>query len=285
MFKAKIHSSFRLWSRLLLAGHCLAAIHLTADDGQQFTASFHGGTIQAETQVQGELEHVMVRATSASGLVLWERSVASGEVFDFRGFAVDRQGNLFLCGFVPVTMTFGTGVETITIDNMPGPFAIFSLAVVKLDAEGSAQWANTVEWPNWERPVKLALDPAGNVYVTWTFDLPGYCVLQAGAQEMVITRLAGYATAVLARFSQAGDVDWLRRIGDAESTELSLQQNRLSVVLRGLREVQGQTTVTPTFETPDGILMGPTMNPDSDRITAEYNLKGELLSVEGPHAP
>ena len=128
----------------------------------------------------------------------------------------------------------------------------------------------------------VALDPAGNAYVTWTFDGPGYCVLQAGAQETVLTRLAGYATAVLARFSQDGDVDWLRRIGDVESTELSLEHNRLSVTLRGLREVAGQTTVTPTFETPDGLFLGPTMDPDSDRITARYDLKGSLIAVEGP---
>jgi hypothetical protein len=280
--KAKQQSAFIL--ALTLGCHLLVTVSTLADEGQQFIVPFHHGTIQAQSASDGQVAHVVVRATTSSGRLLSERSVALGG-FDFRAFAVDHQGNLFLCGFVADKVTFGVGTETLTVDNGLGSqIGVRTLAVAKLDADGSALWVNTVSFPNFERTAGLVLDTVGNAYVIWTCDGPDTCVLQTASQEVTLPRLGSFATAVLARFSRSGELDWLRRIGNAEATQLGIERKQISVSLRGIRWLETQTTVTLLFETPDAIITGPTVPADSE-ATALYDVKGTLISVQEPPPP
>jgi hypothetical protein len=204
----------------------------------EFTVSYPGGVIQAQEQfVYGspyDSANLFVRSLNNSGVVLWENYVGWGNGFYFYDFDVDREGNMFITGYVPRWMAFG-GTEDdlhITIYN-PNPepmLALFALVVVKLAPDGSALWVNQVWWPNWECSTELELDAAGNAYLIWTDNAGPNCRVSAVSGEIELARPAAGST-VLARFSPSGALDWLVQDENPFGSQLTVKKHRISVVL------------------------------------------------------
>jgi hypothetical protein len=115
-----------------------------------------------------------------------------------RGIAVDRAGNSYFTGWFAGTAQFGS----ITMASA----ANFDIYVAKFDGSGNAQWARHAGGGEYNEGSKLALDSAGNCYVT------GYFSGTANFGGVVLTS-SGSGDMFVAKYDGAGNVLWAKRWG------------------------------------------------------------------------
>ncbi len=101
---------------------------------------------------------------SSNGAFVWARSEGGPGAARIDGIAVDGQGNSFITG-----MLGGSPLST----NVFGPYtfqeAAFDGFLVKHDADGNLAWASQIGGPSTEYGTGVAVDKAGNGYVTGIF--------------------------------------------------------------------------------------------------------------------
>lgn len=132
---------------------------------------------------------------------LWARTVIAGtESSPFYGVAVDGEGNVYAAGChggAGEPCTFGTGVSVRASYNDVS-------TIVKYSANGTAQWANTVDLSSFSIFTDVAVDRSGNVYAVGHVE--GEATYGPGVRTM---ELGG----VLVKYNHAGMVQWARTGG------------------------------------------------------------------------
>src|SRR5262249_36134175 len=138
---------------------------------------------------------------SPAGRLLWARDLASssGNYVDGWGVTVDGAGNVYVNGWFTGTATIGTT----SLTSAGGE----DLYVAKLDSTGTALWAVDFGGSGtFEEPGGLAVDGAGNVYVTGLFEgtaaFGGVSLTSAGGDDVFVAKL-----------TSAGTVAWAKRFG------------------------------------------------------------------------
>ena len=101
---------------------------------------------------------------SSNGAVVWAKGEGGPGEARIDGIAVDGQGNSFITGTLG-----GTPLHT----NVFGPYTFqvggFDGFLVKHDADGNVAWASQIGGPSTEYGTGVAVDKAGNGYVTGIF--------------------------------------------------------------------------------------------------------------------
>jgi hypothetical protein len=146
--------------------------------------------------------NVFLAKYDSAGNVLWARQ-AGGASFDM-GFAVaaDSTGNSFITGaFFSTQASFG-GAVTLTNSGENDVF------VAKYDPSGTALWARQVKGPSDDFGYGVAVDGAGNSYVTGIF-FSSVATFSAG----VTLTNGGYNDIFLSKYDPAGNVIWARKAG------------------------------------------------------------------------
>lgn len=136
-----------------------------------------------------------------SGTVLWAKS--AGGTGDDRAYsvAVDTLGNSFLTGyFVSSTITFGT----LPLNNT----GALDLYLVKYDENGNALWANSASGTGFEYSYSVAVDKAGNSFITGSFNSNTLTF----APLMTISGPAN-TNIFVAKYSPAGLPLWAKQAG------------------------------------------------------------------------
>jgi hypothetical protein len=143
----------------------------------------------------------------AGGNFIWGRSFGGPGSQTCESVKTDAAGNVFLTGYFPLTADFNPGV---------GVFAMTALGtsdafVLKLDASGNFVWAKAFSGSGADNANDIAVDAAGNSYITGLFQNttdfdpgPGVFNLTAFSNDIYIAKL-----------DAAGNFGWATRFGGA----------------------------------------------------------------------
>src|SRR5437867_4686294 len=185
---------------------------------------------------------------------------AGGSFDDFsRGIAVDAAGNSYVTGAFHDVATFG---DTILVSS--GGYDIF---VAKYDNAGNVLWANAAGGSGFDDyGLSIAVDPAGNCYVTGAFSG------QASFGTNALINVGG-SDIFLAKYDSDGNLLWVQQAGG-----VSLNSGRAVAV-----DAQGNSYITGVFQG-----TGPFGNTnltahslaDYDFFVAKYDTTGNLVWVQ-----
>ena len=152
-------------------------------------------------------------ALFAQGPVLDWAISAGGVGFDIgRAVALDAQGNAYAAGFFQATADFDPGAGTLALTSA-GDNDIF---VQKLGPSGNLIWARSMGGSMVDEAKGVAVDAAGNVYVTGRFSGtvdfdPGVGVASATA--------VGQTDSYVLKLDASGNFVWFRQMGAAGADE------------------------------------------------------------------
>ena len=136
---------------------------------------------------------------SAKGKTVWASSVQGSEDNEGVGIAVDAAGNSYAVGHFEGKARFGNAVIT-SAGSGDG-------YVTKLDKNGNFLWALRLGGTDWDEAEAVAVDAAGNVYVSGQFRG------SATFGKTVSASASGSADAFVMKLDSAGKVLWLRTGG------------------------------------------------------------------------
>lgn len=203
----------------------------------------------------GGAEQVFVLKLDSAGNHVWSKGFGDGD--DQRGLAlaVDSAGDVFVTGFFEKNLDFGGGCSLTNTGNNNTNIDAF---VVKLaSGTGNCLWAKRAGDGANQIGFGLAVDPAGDVYVTGSFSGAlnfGTNLTSAGMTDMFVVKLSG----------ATGTELWAKGFGDA-----STQAGR-AVSVNGTRVVV-TGTVSGALDPGGGLL---TTAGGGDVLVASYALDG-----------
>jgi hypothetical protein len=148
----------------------------------------------------GDFDMFIVKYSS-SGAVLWARK-EGGSGFEYgRSIVADVSGNIYITG--PFNSTFSYGATTLT---NAGSLDIF---VSKHDPSGNNLWVKSIGGADADETYDIALDAAGNTYITGQFQSNNMLV-----GSTTLANAGGYDVLV-AKYDPAGNAEWAKSTGGA----------------------------------------------------------------------
>ncbi len=141
---------------------------------------------------------------------LWSRQAVGSTNSDIGyALAADTTGNVYVCGSFAGTINFGGNLISSGLTDV---------FVAKYDGAGNLLWARKAGGTGYDEGRGIAVDAAGNAYVTGIFQ---------GAASFGATNLtsSGNSDVFLAQYDAAGTIIWARRAGgnaDDEAHALAL---------------------------------------------------------------
>lgn len=186
-----------------------------------------GNNIVLQTNGKGKAAFLV--KYRSDGTALWVHSFESEGDVEFHALAVDARGNCYLAGYAAgiKTLALGNGIAA-DLDGLSSQSAL----IAKVDADGKAVWAKTVEAsdstnakdPNGSEFEAISIDPYGNRLLL-TGSVYGY-----GSRTFVFGDGASFHSsetgrqAVLADYEIDGTIAWVRSFTDVASP-LALEQD------------------------------------------------------------
>ena len=159
---------------------------------------------------------LLVQGTAQN--IYWAKSASGTELDEGNGIAVDKSGNTYITGqFESTTLNFGT--QSVNNSTAADYTDIF---VAKFDVTGNCLWAKSLGGADDDYGSAIAVDDAGNVYVTGYFQSPS---ITFGSQTI---NNAGYDDIFLLKLNASGTAQWIISFGgsdDEEGTGVSVDQN------------------------------------------------------------
>ena len=144
---------------------------------------------------------ILLVVLEPDGVVRWARGWSSPAADEGRAVGFDAAGNLFVLAEFSRAIDFGGGAIE-SVGNR-------DLAVVKLDPAGKHVWSRRFGSNLDELGVGLAVDPAGSVIITGSFD----DTLDFGDGVM---KTAGRSDVFVAKLAPDGHTLWSRKLGNTD---------------------------------------------------------------------
>ena len=161
----------------------------------------------AEDIFAGDFD-IFVAKYDASGDLVWAKRAGGTSLDGGIAIAVDGAGNSYVTGFFEDSATFGPGETNETTLTGTGPQDIF---VAKHDASGDLVWAKRAGGTNDDRSRGIAVDGAGNSYVTGFFK--DSATFGPGETNETTLTTAGSDDIFVAKYDASGDLVWAKRAG------------------------------------------------------------------------
>ncbi len=234
------------------------------------------GTNQLISAGSGDRD-ILVANYNTSGTLQWIRQgggSASNEVGS--GIAVDPTGVVYVTGNFATTANFNTPSASGSLELVSASGGVTDLFLVKYNTSGTVQWIRRGGGSSFDLGTDVALDAAGNVYVTGGFSTTANfnTPSASGSNELIS---AGNQDILVAKFNSSGAVQLLRRAGGA------INDTGYGIVVDGSGNiyVTGEFKRTINFNTPTATgsneLVAAGADPEStDMFTAKYNSAGTV---------
>jgi hypothetical protein len=171
------------------------------------TADFDPGEGTFNLTSTGYSSDIFVQKLDARGTLVWARGMGGTGTDEGNDIAVDRAGNVYTTGFFPGTADFDPGEETFNLTGAGGSDDIFAQ---KLDARGNLVWARSMGGTGYDSSNGSAVDGAGNLYTTGTFQ--GTADFDPGTGTMDLTS-AGKNDIFVQKLDASGTLVWARSMG------------------------------------------------------------------------
>ena len=190
-----------------------------------YTATFGGHTLTASGSYD-----IFIAKLNPYGNWLWARKAGGTSVEHGTGIDVDGAGNAYVTGYFNGTATFGS--QTLLATHGYGS----DIFVTKLGTSGNWLWAVKAGWTDSDSGSGIAVDGAGNAYVTGRFE--GTATF--GSHTLTST---GSYDIFAARLNPSGTWQWAVKAGGTDSDTGS----GIAVDGAGNAYVTGYFTGTATF--------------------------------------
>lgn len=164
------------------------------------TGSFSGTCSFGTTNLtSGGYEDIFLAKYDPWGRLLWARRAGGAGYDEGRGVAADASGNVYVTGLFQGTASF-TGTNL----NSAGESDIF---LAKYDPDGYLLWARRAGGRDFDEGYGLALDRAGNVYLTGDYTAP------ASFGSISAPSLSDSNQVCVAKCDSAGNFLWVQGAG------------------------------------------------------------------------
>ena len=185
----------------------------------------------------------------------WVKHSGSAGSDEGHGITLDASGNIYLTGH-----TLGY----MSTEGDPDE-AVADIFIGKYDSDGTAQWIRQTGTSQWDQGNGIALDTAGNIYVTGDTkeQLPG-----SDTVTYPTDAYAGDYDVFVTKYDNSGTRQWVRQMGTA-GTDYSFG---IAVDSGGNSYIQGHTAGTLPGANPSA--------GSNDIFIAKYDTDGETLWVK-----
>jgi gliding motility-associated-like protein len=141
----------------------------------------------------------------ASGNFVWGVTIPGTPIESGNFLATDGLGNVYMSGNFEGMVDFdpGYGTATLTADGV-------DVFIVKLDASGNFQWVKQINSPLFDYVYDIAVDNAGNVFTTGSFQ--NTIDFDPGAGTHLVTS-KGSRDAYILKLDANGNFQWVVQIG------------------------------------------------------------------------
>jgi hypothetical protein len=189
----------------------LAAVALD-DSGNIYAAgTCQGGVYTFETGVSitgnasGTVTYMVVKY-NASGTAQWAKTIGGNNTTQGFAVACDSAGDVYVGARINGTNAcdFGNSI-TLTLTT-----ANDTLALVKYNAAGSAQWAKTVTTPPSHSRVNSLASDGTSIYMAAGLSGTGTYTFAAGVTAAGLLATPDFANAVLVKYNASGIAQWAR---------------------------------------------------------------------------
>ncbi|WP_068493932.1 DUF4347 domain-containing protein, partial [Paramagnetospirillum marisnigri] len=172
-------------------------------------------------------------------------------------------GYLYVTGNMQNTQDFDAGAATVART----PVGSNDIFLAKYTTAGQLVWVDTLGSAGWDNSGQLAVDAAGNVYVTGTF--AGACDFDPSAKSVTLTPNNNNKTdAFLAKYDANGALAWVNQIGGTNADTIT------AVVVDGNGNVTVGGSFSGTnadFDPGPGTAIKASSGTTSDAYLAQYN--------------
>jgi uncharacterized repeat protein (TIGR01451 family) len=164
------------------------------------------------TDLTPQGKDAFVAKVSSGGVFEWAGQFGGSSPSDYdegKGVVVDHAGSVYVTGFFEGTADFdpGLGISTLTSSGLEDVF------VAKLASDGAYAWARRIGDSHTDQGRDIALDGAGNVYVTGDFQ--GTVDFDPGPGSLNLASEGSGKDLFVVSLSSNGDFVWARRVGQS----------------------------------------------------------------------
>ena len=152
---------------------------------------------------------VFVVKYDANGTPLWGRVGYGPGVKIGRGICTDQSKSIYLMTYFNDALTLTSTTDSVQLTTSVNNRDV---VVVKYSPQGTIQWTRTAGGPGNDTGINIAADGQNNVYALSYFQQTLTFPATPGGPAQSVTS-AGSADAVVASYSAAGTLRWVRRLG------------------------------------------------------------------------
>ncbi|RYU94227.1 SBBP repeat-containing protein [Emticicia agri] len=169
------------------------------------TGVIHGSSKFGTKVILGpDNDNVFLAKYDKNGTFLWARTGGGNGDDEVTALAIDKNGNVYLTGRFEETATFGN----YTVES-GGNKDIF---IIKYNTNGDIEWLQKAGGTGNERSRCILTNAVGDIYVTGNFQETAFFNGQSAVS-------AGEDDIFLAKYSSAGVIQWVKRVGGIEDDD------------------------------------------------------------------
>jgi hypothetical protein len=174
--------------------------------GSSFGGDLDPGPAVVNAQTNGPGNMVVAKYDS-SGAYLWSFNFGTFSTANLAGVGVDSTGNVYVSGVCFSGTDFDPGPPEAIPFSYGGSELNF---LAKYDANGNYVWARTMDGPSFFRGAVVAVDPAGNAFLSGS--LGDSLNMDPGVTDFVLNSIGPVEDVYLARYRPDGSFQWAGRI-------------------------------------------------------------------------
>ena len=209
---------------------------------------------------------------NTQGQIIWARNIGGSTDEELNDLELDKDGNVYLCGWICNSADFDPGVGTVYLNVVP----CGGIFVARYDTMGYYSWATAYGGGGYIDEARgMAVDANGDVYVVGDFQ--GEIDVDPGPNDVILDAEHGAYTGkdlLLVKYTKEGSYVWSEQVGSARA----VYANDVVLDSQGNLFVTGLFSMTTYFD-PDSVASPLQANSNSDLYIVKYDTSGNYISA------